>query len=111
MAGGAVLATAYAASCTSAQENPKTDQGKSPQPQPAQAAALKGSMTEYKSGDLVIPAYFARSEKGKRASAVLVIHEVFGLNDHIKSIADRIADAGFHALAPNFFVRASEPPP
>lgn len=108
-AGGAVLATTYAASCTTAQEKPKTDQGKSLQP--AQPAALKGSMIEYKSGDLLIPAYFARSAKQATASAVLVIHEVFGLNDHIKSIADRIANEGFHALAPNFFVRASEPPP
>jgi carboxymethylenebutenolidase len=42
---------------------------------------------------------------------VLVIHEVFGLNDHIKSVADRIAAEGYLALAPNFFVRAAEPPP
>jgi carboxymethylenebutenolidase len=41
---------------------------------------------------------------------VLVIHEVFGLNDHIKSIADRIAGAGYVAIAPNFFARAAEPP-
>ncbi|HEX8650758.1 MAG TPA: dienelactone hydrolase family protein [Pyrinomonadaceae bacterium] len=113
-AGGAVLATVSAASCTTAQEKPKGDQDKK-NTQPATAAgqttALKGSMTEYKSGDLVIPAYFARSTKQGAASAVLVIHEVFGLNDHIKSIADRIAGEGFHALAPNLFVRASEPPP
>jgi carboxymethylenebutenolidase len=113
-AGGAVLATVSAASCTTAQEKPKGDQDKkSTQPATAagQTTALKGSMTEYKSGDLVVPTYFARSTKQGAASAVLVIHEVFGLNDHIKSIADRIAGEGFHALAPNLFVRASEPPP
>jgi carboxymethylenebutenolidase len=42
---------------------------------------------------------------------VLVIHEVFGLNDHIKSIADRFAREGYNALAPNLFVRAAAPPP
>jgi carboxymethylenebutenolidase len=68
-------------------------------------------MTEYKSGDLVIPAYLARPASKKATPAVLVIHEVFGLNDHIKSIADRIARAGYTALAPNFFVRAPSPPP
>lgn len=113
MAGGAVLATVAAASCTTAQEKkPKQDQGKSPATAASQTTtALKGSMTEYKSGGMVIPAYFARSTKQGATPAVLVIHEVFGLNDHIKSIADRIAAEGFNALAPNLFVRASEPPP
>jgi carboxymethylenebutenolidase len=109
--GGAVLATVAAASCTTAQEKPKGDQGRSPAPAASQTPALKGVMTEYKSGGLSIPAYLARSTRPGAAPAVLVIHEVFGLNDHIKSIADRIAGEGFNALAPNFFVRASEPPP
>jgi carboxymethylenebutenolidase len=68
-----------------------------------------GEMTEYKSGDLMIPAYVA-SPRQKKAPAVLVIHEVFGLNDHIRSIADRIAREGYFAIAPNFFARASDPP-
>lgn len=74
------------------------------------APVLNGRMTEYISGDLMIPAYIARPAKTKQAPAVLVIHEVFGLNEHIKSIADRIAGAGYVAIAPNFFARASEPP-
>lgn len=73
---------------------------------------LTGEMVEYKSGDLMIPAYLSRPKTRRVApGSVLVIHEVFGLNDHIKSIADRIAGAGFPALAPDFFVRAPEPPP
>ena len=112
MAGGAVLGVvAAAASCSTAQEKPKGDQGKSPATAAGPAPALKGAMTEYKSGEMMIPAYLSRSTKGGAAPAVLVIHEVFGLNDHIKTIADRIAAEGFHALAPNFFVRAAEPPP
>ena len=73
--------------------------------------APAGRMVEYRSGDLTIPAYLARPRGRAAAPAVLVIHEVFGLNDHIKSIADRIAGVGYVALAPNFFVRAPEPPP
>ena len=80
-------------------------------PQANAAAPLVGKMVEYRSGDLAIPAYLSRAAGKKPAPAVLVIHEVFGLNDHIKSIADRIAQADYHALAPNFFVRASAPPP
>ncbi|HEX8635881.1 MAG TPA: dienelactone hydrolase family protein [Pyrinomonadaceae bacterium] len=100
---GAGLATAAAVtSDASAQSEKKA----------ATPAALKGLMTEYKSGDLMIPAYVARPAdiKRKKAPAVLVIHEVFGLNDHIKSIADRIAGAGYVAIAPNFFARAADPP-
>jgi carboxymethylenebutenolidase len=73
---------------------------------------LMGTMTEYPSGTIKIPAYLSRPKKrGAVPGAVLVIHEVFGLNDHIKSIADRIANEGYLALAPDFFVRAPNPPP
>ncbi|MDQ3908708.1 MAG: dienelactone hydrolase family protein, partial [Acidobacteriota bacterium] len=84
---------------------------------PAQSAAqrpgapLKGIDVKFTSGDLTIPAYLSRPDKKKTAPGVLVIHEVFGLNDHIKSVADRIAAQGYVALAPDFFARASEPPP
>ena len=71
---------------------------------------LTGAMIEYQSGDMKIPAYLSRA-KNKNAPAILVIHEVFGLNDHIKSIADRFSREGFNALAPNLFVRTSVPPP
>jgi carboxymethylenebutenolidase len=33
--------------------------------------------------------------------AVIVIHEVWGLDDHVKSVADRFADEGYNALAPD----------
>src|SRR5207253_1385855 len=73
---------------------------------------LTGMMTEYPSGTIKIPAYLSRpKKKGTAPGAVLVIHEVFGLNDHIKSIADRFANEGYVALAPNFFIRATDPPP
>jgi carboxymethylenebutenolidase len=79
---------------------------------PKTPSPLMGQMIEYTSGDVKIPAYFSRSKKrGSLPGAVLVIHEVFGLNDHIKSIADRIANEGYAALAPDFFVRAPERPP
>jgi carboxymethylenebutenolidase len=75
-------------------------------------AQLTGVMTEYPSGTMRIPAYLSRpKKKGTVPGAVLVIHEVFGLNDHIKTIADRISAEGYLALAPDFFVRAADPPP
>lgn len=74
-------------------------------------APLKGIDVKFTSGDLMIPAYLSRPPKKKTAPAVLVIHEVFGLNDHIKNVADRIAALGYVALAPNFFARATAAPP
>lgn len=76
----------------------------------AKAVVLTGEMVQFKSGEMMIPAYLSHA-KQKKAPGVLLIHEVFGLNDHIKSIADRLAREGFNTLAPNFFVRAAEPPP
>lgn len=38
---------------------------------------------------------------------VVVLHESFGLNDDIRRIARRFADAGYVALAPNLYSRGS----
>jgi carboxymethylenebutenolidase len=114
--GAAIVGAVTSASCT-AQDGNKTQEGNKaapagnakPSPPPVE---LSGAMTEYPSGEIKIPAYLSRPKKGGAVpGAVLVIHEVFGLNDHIKSIADRIANEGYLALAPDLFVRAPEPPP
>ena len=39
-------------------------------------------------------------------SAVIVVHEAFGLNNHIRRVAQEIADEEFYTLAPDFFHRA-----
>ncbi len=48
-----------------------------------------------------LPAYLARPS-GEVKAAILVIHEVWGLTEHIKSVADRLANEGYLALAPDF---------
>jgi carboxymethylenebutenolidase len=114
VAGGAALVTTVAGCATAQNNSPNAPGNQNAANQNAAStkpAALKGQMIEYKSGEMRIPAYIVRNKMGPANGSVLVIHEVFGLNDHIKSIADRIADEGYLALAPNFFVRASEPPP
>ena len=42
--------------------------------------------------------------------SVIVIHEIFGLTDHIRSIASRLAQAGYMALAVDFFTREGPAP-
>jgi carboxymethylenebutenolidase len=54
-----------------------------------------------------IPIYIARLEKQARRPAVIIVHEIFGLNDHIKDVAKRLAQKGMVAFAPDLF--ASEP--
>lgn len=110
--GGAALIGVAANLRVPAEGGKTSATAKSKVPQTSQPAKLMGEMIEYRSVDIKIPAYFSRPKKrGAVPGAVLVIHEVFGLNDHIKSIADRIAGEGYAALAPNFFIRASDPPP
>jgi carboxymethylenebutenolidase len=48
-------------------------------------------------------------EEQKRGS-VIVIHEIFGLSDHIRDVACRIASAGYNALAPDLFTQEGPPP-
>ena len=50
-------------------------------------------------GFLVIP------KQSGRYSAVIVIHEIWGLVDHIKNVANRLAREGFVALAVDLFDR------
>jgi len=47
-----------------------------------------------------LPVYLARPQEQIKA-AIIVIHEVWGLTDHMKSIADRFAAEGYLALAPD----------
>lgn len=46
-------------------------------------------------------AYHTFPDDGQKHAAVILIHEVWGLNDHIKNVADRLAQEGFNVLAPD----------
>lgn len=52
-----------------------------------------------------IQAYLARPA-GPAKAAVIVIHEVWGLVGHVRSVADRLADEGYLALAPDLLSEA-----
>src|SRR6266498_1802952 len=64
---------------------------------------ISGTMVEYRGESGTIPAYLARPTDGGPRPAVVVIHELFGLVDHTKDVASRIAREGYVALAPNLF--------
>lgn len=49
------------------------------------------------------PAYISFPQTDGKSSAIILIHEVWGLTDHIKDVADRFAAQGFVVLAPDLF--------
>ncbi len=65
-----------------------------------------GEVTTIKSGDgFELGAYLALPE-GKPRGGVMVIQEIFGVNKHIREVADGYAAAGYAAMAPAIFDRA-----
>jgi carboxymethylenebutenolidase len=49
------------------------------------------------------------SGKTDAPRSVIVLQEAFGVNDHIRSVADRFADEGYLAVAPQLFHRDGSP--
>jgi carboxymethylenebutenolidase len=67
-----------------------------------------GSDATLQVGSGVMGAYVAEPTRDARG-AVVVVQEAFGVNDHIRDIADRFADAGYVAIAPRLFHRSGDP--
>lgn len=64
-----------------------------------------GQFTELKAADgQAIPAYVA-SPKGQPKGGIVVIQEIFGVNAHIRNVADGYAEQGYLAVAPAIFHR------
>lgn len=55
--------------------------------------------------DLEIDAYLAKPKTLGVYPAVIVIQEIFGVNEHIRDIADRFAQEGYIAIAPAIYQR------
>jgi carboxymethylenebutenolidase len=52
----------------------------------------------------VFDAFYAAPEAAT-AAGILVLQEIFGINDNIRGLTERLAEAGFLALAPDMFWR------
>jgi carboxymethylenebutenolidase len=64
-----------------------------------------GSMIELKAADGHKLAAYRAEPAGKPRGAVVVIQEIFGVNSHIKSVADGYAADGYLVIAPAMFDR------
>jgi carboxymethylenebutenolidase len=60
-------------------------------------------------GDTVM-AYIAFPERGDAAPAMVVIHEIYGMSDWIRTVADQFAARGYVAIAPDLLSRRGGTP-
>ena len=74
------------------------------------APDIQSETVQYPSQDgTQINAYYSRPVASGSRGGVVVIMEAFGLNDHIKDIARRFAEAGYLAIAPDMYTREGSP--
>ena len=77
----------------------------------AAAAGCATETAQFSSDGFTIKAFLSKPLTGSApVPAVLVLHEWWGLNDHIRDVARRFAGEGFVALAPDLYSRLPGPP-
>jgi carboxymethylenebutenolidase len=60
-----------------------------------------------KQGKREVNSFLAFPEVKDKATAVVVIHEIFGLTDWVRGVADQLAEAGYIAIAPDLLSGAA----
>jgi len=72
--------------------------------------SVQGTDVDITTGDGVADAYLAHPSDGLPRPGVLLYMDAFGLRPHLKSMADRLAEAGYTVLLPNVFYRHGRTP-
>lgn len=54
-----------------------------------------------KNGERAVNSFLVYPEVKNKATAVIVIHEIFGMSDWVRSLTDQLAEAGYIAIAPD----------
>ncbi|MBQ26910.1 MAG: carboxymethylenebutenolidase [Nitrospiraceae bacterium] len=73
------------------------------------AQQVKDSTVQYQGDGVTITAYLVKPQGVSNAPSIIVIQEWWGLNDHIKDIARRLARCGYIAIAPDLYSRLGNP--
>jgi carboxymethylenebutenolidase len=89
----AVFIAVISASLATAQDWAKASLEKSPR---------HGEWVKIKHGNREVNCFVSYPEVKDKATAVVVIHEIFGLSDWARSVTDQLAAAGYIAIAPDF---------
>ena len=66
-------------------------------------AEFERESISYQSGGKTYNAYAVRQKESRSSCAVIIAHEIWGLNDDIRNIADKFATLGYLALAPDLY--------
>ncbi|RAR68210.1 carboxymethylenebutenolidase [Paraburkholderia unamae] len=69
---------------------------------------LEAGEIGFQSGGTLIPAYRAQPRGKTHLPVIIVIHEIFGVHEHIADVCRRFAKLGYLAIAPDFFVRQGD---
>lgn len=67
------------------------------------APIQEGKVITYKVREEQVQAYLVRPQKAGSYPGVVIIHEWWGLNEQIKRVADRVAEEGYLAIAPDLY--------
>jgi carboxymethylenebutenolidase len=65
--------------------------------------ASEGKIVELQPGDSRMTGYLAGVAEDAERPGLILVHEWWGLTEHIRGIADRFAEAGFVVLAPDLY--------
>jgi carboxymethylenebutenolidase len=60
-----------------------------------------GEWVSVKHGDREVKCFITYPEVKDKATAVIVIHEIFGLSDWVRGVTDQLAEAGYIAISPD----------
>jgi carboxymethylenebutenolidase len=66
---------------------------------------LVAGPVQVRTADGPMPAYRAYPKGKLNSPVVLIIHEIFGVHEHIKDLCRRLAHVGYYAIAPDLFAR------
>jgi carboxymethylenebutenolidase len=66
---------------------------------------IETKQVQIKNKELAIEAYLAIPTGEKTFPGIVVIQEIFGVNDHIRDVTRRLAQAGYVAIAPAIYQR------
>lgn len=62
----------------------------------------------FQSNGTLIPAYRAQPRGKTHLPVIIVIHEIFGVHEHIADVCRRFAKLGYLAIAPDLYVREGD---
>ncbi len=69
---------------------------------------LEAGEVGIRSGDTLVPAYRAQPKGKTHLPVIIVVHEIFGVHEHIADVCRRFAKAGYLAIAPDLYTRQGD---